>query len=468
MTQRGTGQFALTAEDIADPYPVYRHYREVDPVHVVPAASPDLPSTWYLFRYADVVRVLSSPHVGRSAQRACAHLADPPALIPAHYPVLREVVSGWLVFLDPPRHTRLRALVATQFSPRVVTGLRVRVDRYAHELLLSMREKEHTDLVEDYSAPLPILVISELLGIPRERRAWMRDRAVALQEANSSRTDGRPDRYATAEAAARDLRDYFLDEIRLRRRREYDDLTALLVRDHDGDGSLTDAEIVSTCIHLLTAGHETTTNLVSKATLALLAHPGTRDELRTDPQLMPGAVDELIRYDPPVQMITRWAYRDLVIAGRTISRGSRIVLVLGSANRDPERFAEPDTLDIRRNASRHCGFGMGIHYCLGAPLARLEAEVALVALLRELPHLATTGETVRYADDLVFHGPSRLLLRTGKPPGPNGTPDGHVPASGPSVPANRADRPFRGVTASAAAAPSIEPDVERHGRVDPL
>ncbi|MFL5863127.1 MAG: cytochrome P450 [Solirubrobacteraceae bacterium] len=421
MTRRGTGQFALTGEDIADPYPVYRHYREVDPVHAVPAASPGLPPTWYLFRYADVVSVLSSTHVGRSPQRACAGLGDPAPLIPARYPVLREVVSDWLVFLDPPRHTRLRALVATQFSPRVVTGLRDRIEQIARELLGSMRQKTYTELVEDYSAPLPILVISELLGIPRERRDWMRDRAVALQEANSSRTDGRPDRYARAEAAARDLRDYFLGEVLLRRRQEFDDLTALLVRGQDPEGSLTDAEIVSTCIHLLTAGHETTTNLVSKAVLALLAHPGARDELRADPELMPGAVAELIRYDAPVQMITRWAYRDELIAGRTISRGSKIVLVLGSANRDPERFAEPDTLDIRRNAGRHCGFGMGIHYCLGAALARLEAEIGLACLLRDMPHLATTGEPARYTDDLVFHGPSRLLLRTGKPPGQNET-----------------------------------------------
>jgi cytochrome P450 StaP len=292
-----------------------------------------------------------------------------------------------------------------------------------------MREKTCIELVEDYSAPLPILVISELLGVPREHRGWLRDRAVALQEANSSRTEGRPDRYATAEAAARDLRDYFLGEVLLRRRQEFDDLTALLVRGQGMDEPLTDTEIVSTCIHLLTAGHETTTNLVSKAVLALLAHPRTLDELRTDPQLMPGAVDELIRYDPPVQMITRWAYRDHLIAGRTIPRGSRVVLVLGSANRDRERFAAPDTLDIRRNASRHCGFGMGIHYCLGAPLARLEAEIGVAGLLRELPHLATTGEPVRYADDLVFHGPSRLPLYTGKPPGPK--------ALHPPVPADR-------------------------------
>nr|AHE14610.1 EspP-like cytochrome P450 [uncultured bacterium] len=419
MTQRATAPFALSRpQDIVNPYPVYRQYRTVDPIHAVPATTPNTVDTWYLFRYEDAARVLSSQSFGRSARVARSGLAAAPALIPDDYRVLKGVVDNWLVFLDPPRHTRLRSLVMKRFSARVTSGLLPRIQEIADELLVGVRTKSHTDLVEDYAAPFPILVISELLGVPREHRGWMRDCAVALQEANSSRTGDAHKRYATAEAAAGRLHDYFLDEVRGRRRRQQGDVIAWLVGSEDGFEPLTDEEIVSTCIHLLTAGHETTTNLISKSVLALLAHPVVLEELRTAPQLMANAVDELIRYDSPVQMITRWAYQDEMIADRTIRRGSKVVLVLGSANRDPERFPDPDTLDIRRNTSRHCGFGMGIHYCLGAGLARIEAEIGLTTLLRGMPHLALGEEPVQYAEDLVFHGPSRLLLRTGIPTRP--------------------------------------------------
>ncbi|NMH99976.1 cytochrome P450 [Pseudonocardia acidicola] len=414
MTQRGTVQFAITRpEDIADPYPVYRRFREVDPVHAVPAAAPGSPDTFYVFRYDDVARVLSSRHYGRSATVARSGLAAAAPVVPADYQVLREVVDNWLVFLDPPRHTRLRSLVVKQFSAKVVNDLRPRIVEIADALLADMRTASHADLVADYAAPLPILVVSELLGVAGEHRGWVRDCAVALQEANSSRAGGGPGRYAAADAAARQLDDYFRGEVRQRRRHPVDDVTSLLVWSGDGGDPLTDEEIVGTCIHLLTAGHETTTNLISKSVLALLAHPDALEELRTTPQLMTNAVGELIRYDSPVQMITRWAYRDEVIADRPVPRGSKVVLVLGSANRDPLRFPDPDRLDIRRNTGRHCGFGMGIHYCLGAGLARLEAEIGMTALLRGLPGLAPGEEPVCYAEDLVFHGPTRLVVRTG-------------------------------------------------------
>jgi cytochrome P450 StaP len=235
--------------------------------------------------------------------------------------------------------------------------------------------------------------------------------AVALQEANTSRGGDRDLRYAAAEAAAAQLADYFRAEVSKRRRGGYDDVIGRLAC--GPQEPLTDQEIVGTCIHLLTAGHETTTNLLSKAVLTLPARPEALRELRTVPQLMPNAVDELVRFDSPVQMATRWAYRNETVGGHLIGRGSRIVLMMGSANRDPDHYEQPDTLDIRRSVSRHLGFGMGIHYCLGAGMARAEAEIGLTALIRGLPRLALSHEPVRYADDMVFHGPSRLVLRTG-------------------------------------------------------
>lgn len=387
--------FALCGPDeIADPYPVYARYRELDPVHAV------APGTWYVFRFGDVHDVLGSDHCGRGARGAP---------IPPDYPALHAVVGGWLVFLDPPRHTRLRALVTRHFTARIVASLRPRIEQIADDLLAGVRLAPRTDLVADFAAPLPILVIGELLGVPPARRDWLRTRALALQGANTSRGDGgREARLRAAEAAAVDLSGYFLDEVAGRRRGGPDDLTTALAQ-----SDLSDAEIVATCVHLMTAGHETTTNLIAKGTLALLRHPQVRERLLATPALMPAAVDELIRYDGPVQMVTRWALRPVTVGGVGIPVGAKLIAVLGSANRDPRRFPDPDTLDISRDAARHAGFGVGIHYCLGAGLAKVEAEIGFAALLRSMPGLARTDEPVEYTDDLVFHGPSRVPLSTG-------------------------------------------------------
>jgi cytochrome P450 len=407
MSRLAMAPFALAGpEELADPYPVYARYREGDPVH---RADERL---FYLFRYDDIASVLTSPDFGRDAARARAGLPAPtpapPPLIPPEYPTLRSVVENWLVFLDPPRHTRLRALITRHFTARRVAALRPRIVDITRGLLAGVRAAPSMDVVADFAAPLPILVIGELLGIPPDRRDWVRACAVALQQANTSRGGPRQERFGAAEAAAGALSDYFHAEVARRRPTGPDDLTTALVR-----ASLTDEEIVSTCVHLLTAGHETTTNLIAKSVLALLRHPTVRAWLSLDPSLMPAAVDELLRYDTPVQMVSRYAYRSTVIGGTTVPQGSRTMCVLGSANRDPAHFASPDELIVGRNTSRHAAFGMGIHYCLGAGLAHLEAEIGLAALLRDLPAFAAADEPAEYADDLVFHGPARLPLRTG-------------------------------------------------------
>lgn len=395
------GPFRMSEVPVPDPYPLYRRYREADPVHLADG-------TWYLFRHDDVARVLTGRDFGRGAL---------PARIPADCPHLRRTTDNWMVFMDPPEHTRVRALVAKSFTPRVVERLRPRIRRIAAELTDALREESPADLVERFAAPLPILVISELLGVPAGDRPWFRARAVDLQQATSSRVARQADAHAVADAAARELDAYFRAEL-ARRTPESEDLIAGMLRasaEQPPPGPPLDEDtLVGTCIHLLTAGHETTTNLLSKGLLALLAYPYQRKLLLERPELLPDAVEELVRYDSPVQMISRWAHADAEIGGRRIPRGAKVVLMLGSANRDPARFPDPDRLDIRRDARRHCGFGMGIHYCVGAPLARVEAEIGLLELLRGLPRLALAdGEPVRYADDLVFHGPERLVIRTG-------------------------------------------------------
>ncbi|RZU53309.1 cytochrome P450 [Krasilnikovia cinnamomea] len=397
--------FPLTdPAQITDPYPQYRHCRETDPVHRVPSTDGG-PDTSYLFRYDDVSRLLRAKQAGREPPPG----ATP--LIPARYGTLRQVVADWLVFLDPPRHTLLRAVVAQRFTAGMIEDLRPRIERLAHSLTSELRRHDHADLVEGFAAPLPILVISELLGIPAADRRWIRAQALALQRANSSR-GGDPDRrFSAAQSAARQLLGYFSDEIGRRRRAPRRDLiTHLVTADPSGAPPMTDDEIAATSIHLLTAGHETSTNLIGKAVLALLPRTGLCEQVRSG-GLTLDAVDELIRYDAPVQMVTRWMREPLLVDGHEIPAGSRAVLVLGSANRDPAYVPDPDRLDLHRTAGRHLGFGLGIHYCLGAALARAEAQIGLTALFRDLPGLSLAGPPA-YADDLVFHGPSRVPIRT--------------------------------------------------------
>jgi cytochrome P450 StaP len=415
MAQQTLRRFDVTGwapEDVANPYPVYQRYRDNDSVHWSPATA-ESAGSWYVFGYDDVASVLSSQHFGRNSSIARAGDSVAFAPVPAGYDSLRRIVQNWLVFMDPPRHTELRSVVNKEFSPKVVTALRTRIKDIAANLIAEQREKSIIELVDGFAAPFPVLVISELLGVPQDLCSWFRECAVSLQEASTARAGRRADGYARAETAGRELASYFRQEAQRRRGENHHDLVSLLAQARDRGEFFTDDEIIGTCIHLLTAGHETTTNLIGKSVLALLGNPDVFHELRANPELMRNAVDELVRYDSPVQMVTRWAYRDEILHGRDIRRGDKVVLVLGSANRDPLQFPDPDALCLDRGTSRHCGFGLGIHYCLGATLARAEAEIGLTTLFENFPQLSLTDEPAQYANDMVFHGPTRLVLRTG-------------------------------------------------------
>lgn len=378
----------FSPEDTADPYPIYRRYRAEEPVHRA------APGTWYVFAHDHVAHALSSPHFGRAM----------PAHLPGRNDALRRSVENWLVFLNPPRHTRLRRLLSAAFSPKVVADLRPRIAEIAEDLVRPLTTRPELDLVREFAAPFPVLVVSELLGVPASLHTWFRERAEWLQEASSTRTGRSADAFTRAETAAAELTEFFGEQVRHRRAEPRQDLVSLLA---NADGLTTD-EITGTCVHLLTAGHETTTNLVGKAVLTLNAHPELAAHLRGHPEAIPVAVDELVRHDAPVQMVTRWATGEQRLGDRVIPGGDKVVLVLGAANRDPDRFVEPDRLRLDRGTVRHCGFGLGIHYCLGAQLARAEAEIALPLVLDLLADHAVS--TVRYGEDLVFHGPVQLLM----------------------------------------------------------
>jgi cytochrome P450 len=373
-----------------DPYPAYARLRREAPVH--PLVLPDGTRRWLVTRYEDVDAALRDP---RLSKRDPATDSMPP--------IVRAVVANQMLAQDPPDHTRLRRLVAQAFAPRLVAGREPLVQRTADDLLDRVRPGEGFDLVGDYAHPLPLTVIADLLGIPLEDRGPFRrwsDAAVAVDPAGGPVPPWRLN--ALGEFAA------YLTGLFARKRRDPgDDLTSGLVHAADEGDALSPEELLAMVWLLLVAGHETTVNLIGNGVLALLRHPDQLALLRADPGLLPGAVEELLRYDGPVATSTpRFSTAEVDLPGGTIPAGEQVIVVLASADRDPERFADPDVLDVRRADVRHLAFGRGVHYCLGAPLARMEGRIALGTLLRRVPGLrsAVPFEELEWRRSLLVRG----------------------------------------------------------------
>ncbi len=377
-----------------DPYPGYARLRSAAPVWQ------PMPGLLVLSRHADGAAVLRDARFGHAE-------VDPDGSNP------EDAVPSFLV-LNPPDHTRLRRLVARSFTPRRVEDLLPRMEAISAELVDAIVATETVDLVEAVAQPLPVRVISELLGIPEVDRplllGWSHALARSIEPALLIPSEER----AEQAWARRDFGSYVRQLAAERRRSPGADLLSDLVRTQDRDEVLTEAELVATCILLLVAGHETTTSLIGNGLLALLRHPEQLDRLRADPELAPAAVEELVRYDSPVQLTMRVAREDARIGGRDVPRGWFVVVLAGAANRDPEVHADPDRLDVGRAPSAHLAFGQGIHFCLGAPLARLEAQVAVRALVRRRPELVAEPE---WKDTVVLRGVRRLDVQFGTPPG---------------------------------------------------
>ena len=373
----------------------YARMRAESPVHLQPGLDGETP-IWFVTRYEDCVALLSDNE---------RFVVDPTlVLAPEELAALRQGgpepdprVNENLLAKDGGDHRRLRRLVSKAFTPRMVEQLRPRVQEVADALLDRVAERGRMELVDDFAFPLPITVIAELLGIPTEDqgrfRAWSNSFVLPpmtpeLQEQLARHTD---------EFVA------YLDDLFARRRAESrEDLVSALVRAEDEGDHLSQNELSSMVVLLIVAGHETTVSLITNATLSLLSNPDQLAELRADPSLMPSAVEELLRYDSPVERtITRWVAADSELGGQTLRRGDLVIAVVGSANRDDAQFPDPDMLHLRREtAGKHVGFGRGPHYCLGAPLARLETEIALETLFRRLPNL-----TLAIAEDDLYWRP---------------------------------------------------------------
>jgi len=387
----------------ADPYPTLARLRREAPV--LPLRAPNGFPCCYVFRHADVAAALRDPRL--STVKIPPELLDRFATDPAS-PLhrLARLMRANLLLLEPPEHTRLRTLVSRAFTPRRVAALRPRIEALAEELADGLAERETPDLLADFAVPLPLRVIAELLGLPAgdlpRLRAWS---GVLVTLLDGSLRDAS---LGECMRVAEELGLYLEERAAERRRSPRDDLLGALVAARDERDALDDDELVSTVGLLLAAGHETTANLIGNGVVALLRHPEALEELRARPALLPSAVEELLRFDPPVQLTSRLATEDLEIAGVRIPQGVELELHLASANRDAEVFSDPDALDLGRGDPRHLSFGHGHHFCLGAALARLEAEVALGALLRRFPELALRDEPLVWRPGNVLRGLVRL------------------------------------------------------------
>jgi cytochrome P450 len=362
-------------------YETYARMRSESPVHRQPGLDGETP-IWFVTRHDDVVALLTD-NERFVLDPALALTPDELAALREGGPELDPRVNENLLSKDGADHRRLRRLVTKAFTPRIVEGLRPRIGEIAEELIDRVADRGHMELVDDFAFPLPITVIAELLGIPVEDQRRFREWSSTFVTPAMTPELQEQARRHTDEFVA------YLDDLFAGRRTEpTDDLVSALVRAEDEGDHLTENELYSMVVLLIVAGHETTVSLIANAVLALLSNPDQLVELRADPSLLPSAVEELLRYDSPVERgITRWAAADVELGGRLISRGDFVIPVLGSANRDGERFPAADELHLARADGRHVGFGRGPHFCLGAPLARLETEIALETLWRRLPNL---------------------------------------------------------------------------------
>ncbi|ROQ88838.1 cytochrome P450 [Streptomyces sp. 2132.2] len=369
---------------LADPFPLYRQLREDGPVRRVVIAG--ALEAWLVTRYEDGLAALSDTRLSSDVRDA----ADTRLLeqLPG---TERESMLGNMLRSDPPDHTRLRRLVSKAFTARRVAEMRPRVQEVTDRLLDAVVADGHADLVADFALPLPVTVISELLGVPvDERHEFQRWTDRMLMRG------AEPPDPAVVNEAWRHMRAYVTELIGDKRAEPGEDLLSALITARDEEQRLSEDELVAMVFLLLAAGYVTTVNLISGGIAMLLAHPDQLDLLRSDPALLPGAVEEFLRYDGPVSPgIARFAREDVEIAGVRIPRGATVLIGSAVADRDPDRFADPDRLDITRADNAHLAFGHGIHYCLGAPLARLEGQIAIGTALRRLPGLALAVEPAR-------------------------------------------------------------------------
>lgn len=384
-----------------NPYPHYGQLRSEAPVHWSPIGS------WIVSRFADGEAILTDRSFTVTEPREWGAGSGVEYDNPGLDKVL-DRLGRMMLFKNPPDHTRLRGLVSKAFTARAVEAMRPRIREIVGELLAHVRSSSAMDLIADLAYPLPAMVIAEMLGVPpqdRDRfRLWSRDLAPTIDPMIL------PEQIDRAAAAIDQFGDYFGHLIAKRRAEPKTDLLSAMIAAEEHGDKLSLEELIANAMLLLNAGHETTTNLIGNGTLALLRNPAELDRLREDPALAPSAIEELLRYDSPVQMTGRRAKVERNVGGVRIEAGAQVIVLIGAANRDPDHFANPDRLDVGRSGNDHLSFGGGAHYCLGASLARAEGQIAIGALATQFPDLRLAKESLEWRETLTLRGLKTLPL----------------------------------------------------------
>jgi cytochrome P450 len=391
----------LTPERVVDPYPIFAELREKHPVYFNP-----LYKAWFIHRYDDVMDALRDDRFSSDRIRPVYEHKLTETQREERGPTY-EILGDWLVFRDPPDHTRLRKLVSRAFTPRAVEQLRERTEVLVAEMVAEVAPRGEIDLIHDFAYPIPAVIIAEMLGVPAADRDMFKDWSddVMVLVFGARDVEGRRER---AQQGLVDLRDYLSGMVKQFRAEPQDNLITALVKAQEGDDALTDREIVSNCVLFLFGGHETTTNLIGNGTRALLRHPDQLAKFKADPDLLKPAVEEMLRYDGPSKMQVRMASADIEMRGETIREGDMVYLVQAAANHDPEVFEDPEKFDVTRNPTGQIGFGFGIHFCLGASVARLEGAIAINALVRALDDLHLGPGAEHWHPTLISRGMESL------------------------------------------------------------
>ena len=396
----------LTSRDHAqNPYPTFHLLRRHDPVYWSEPWG-----CWLLTRYDDIVATLANPKQFTSVGRFTPTMSLPEPLKRQIRPLERHYTRG-LINVDPPDHTRIRHLVQKAFSTRTVSTMADYVSDIVERLLDAVEPAGEIDVIRDLSYPLPITVIAELMGVPVTDHEKLKRWSGRIVEFMATPKPA-PEVLLSSQDALVSLQDYFKSIYKQRRVAPRNDLISMLVEVEESGDRLTEEEMVSTCVTILIGGHETTTYLISSGMLALMQHPDEMRKLERRPELAAIAVEEMLRYESPFQRNRRIATEDVEVGGRRIKKGQLLVQMMGAANRDPDVFPNPDVFDIERHPNRHLSFGYGPHFCLGAPLARLEAPIAINAMLRRLPRMEIATDELVW-NNAVFRGLQRLPVTFG-------------------------------------------------------
>lgn len=398
-------KFIFDEEILQNPYPTYARLHDEGPLHYLDVGGKW--AVWSIISHAECSSIAKDPRL--SAKRAQQMLLPLPRSRQSEFSELARMMGLWLIFMDPPEHTRLRKLLNKGFSPAAVEGLRPQVESIVDEMLKTLKHGSEVELMREFANPMPVRIISELMGVPYEQHEAFANwsRAIAVFR-------GSPDRTVEQARAAQDaliaLTEFFRKTVAERRRNKGTDLISLLIDIEEEGEVLTEEELYAQCIALLFAGHETTRNLIGNGMYTLLKNPQATAELRENPELIRSAVEELLRYESPVQFTARVLKEELEVCGRTIPKGWTILCMLGAANRDPKRFKDPYDLDLKRLNNQHLAFSAGPHACIGAQLARLEGQIALLNLVQRFPDMKLTGPRPEWASTFGFRGLKNLQL----------------------------------------------------------